>query len=295
MDLYYKQEVTVGVLVLAAIIIFVVGLMWLTRQSLGGAGEATVLVRFESVKGLTEGDPVQISGVDVGRVSRVALEGVDSVLVVLAVEGQRRPRADATAAVASLDFLGSRYVEYNPGTSPDMLTDGEVIDGERESDLSVTATAIGDRASEFLLRSQEVLVDDVRPTLKAVERSLDVLARIGEGPLVDDLGTSLQQLNSVGARLDTILANPAIDESISQMDEIAESLKEMAEGLATTTQALGQILEKIDSDEGTLGRLVNDPAIADDLQAVLAEMKLLLEDLRERPGRYLPRNFKVFE
>lgn len=294
MDLYYKQEITVGVLVLVAVVIFVVGLLWLTGQSLGGAGEVSVLVRFQSVKGLTRGDPVQISGVDVGRVARVELEGVDSVLVVLSVNQQRRPRADATAAVSSLDFLGSRFVNYNPGTSPDMLADGEVIDGERESDLSVTATAIGDRASEFLLKSQEVLVDDVRPTLKAVERSLDVLARIGEGPLVDELRVTLRRLQSVGERLDTTLANPAIEQSISQMDEIAESLKEMADGLAMTTQSLGQILQKVDSNEGSIGRLVNDPTLAEDLHKVLSEIKLLLEDMRERPGRYMPRNFKVF-
>lgn len=294
MDLYYKQEITVGVLVLAAIVIFVGGLLWLTSRSLGGGGETEVVARFESVKGLTEGDPVQISGVTVGRVLDVELEGVGNVLVRLAVAEERRPRADASAAVRSLDFLGSRYVEYNPGTSPDLLADGEVIDGEPETDFAGTATAIGDRASEFLLRSQELLVEDVRPTLHSVQRSLDVIARLAEGPVVNELRATLAQLQVVGERLDSALANPAIERSISQMDEITESLQEMADGLAMTTQSMGQILQKIDNNEGTLGRLVNDPAVAEDLSAVLAELKLLLEDLRERPGRYMPRNFKVF-
>jgi phospholipid/cholesterol/gamma-HCH transport system substrate-binding protein len=294
MDLYYKQEITVGVLVLAALTIFIVGMLWLTGRSLGGAGEANILVRFQSVKGLTVGDPVQISGVTVGRVSEVALEGVDNVVVRLEVERRVQPRSDAAAAVQSLDFLGSRYVDYNPGTAPDMLTEGTIIDGKRETDFAGMASTIGDRTSEFLQLSQEMLVEDVRPALQAVQRSMDVLARVGEGPLVEDLRGTLQQVRSVGERLDSTLANPAIEQSISQMDEVAESLKEMADGLATTTQALGQILQKVNSNEGTLGRLVNDTTLAADIHGVLAEMKLLLEDLRERPGRYLPRNFKVF-
>ncbi len=294
MDLYYKQEISVGVLVLAAIVIFVGGLLWLTSRSLFGSGEIGTVARFESVKGVTEGDPVQISGVRVGRVLSVELEGVGNVLVRMAVRDTHRPRTDASAAVRSLDFLGARYIEYNPGTSDDFLAEGEFIDGEPETDFAGAATAIGDRASEFLLRSQELLVEDVRPTLHSVQRSLDVIARLAEGPVVNDLRATLAQMRVVGERLDSTLANPAIDRSISQMDEIAESLQEMADGLAMTTQSMGQILQKIDNNEGTLGRMVNDPALADDLSAVLAELKLLLEDLRERPGRYMPRNFKVF-
>ncbi len=294
MDLYYKQEIRVGVLVLAALVIFFGGLLWLTGSNLVGGGETDVQVRFASVKGLTVADPVQISGVNVGRVTAVRLEGVGDVVVSLEVERRVQPRTDASASVRSLDFLGARYVEYNPGTSPDFLGADEIIDGERETDFAATASAIGDRASEFMLRSQEVLVEDVRPTLHAVQRSLDVIARLAEGPLVDDLRGTLVQLRSVGERLDTTLANPAIERSISQMDEIAESLNEMADGLAMTTQSLGQILQKVDSNQGTLGRLVNDTTLATDLHDVLTEMKLLLEDLRERPGRYMPRNFKVF-
>lgn len=294
MDLYYKQEITVGVLVLTAVLIFLGGMLWLTGRSLGGRGDATLHVRFENVKGLTEGDPVQISGVNVGRVSSLELRGVNDVLVRLDVQARVQPHADAKAAVRSLDFLGARFVDYDPGTSPEMLAEGEVIDGEREADFAGTASAIGDQASEFLLRSQDLLVNDVRPTLHAVQRSLDVLARLAEGPLVDDLRGTLVHVRSVGQHLDSTLANPAINQSISQMDEITESLKEMAEGLSMTTQSMAQVVQKVDGNEGTIGRLVNDTTLASDLHLVLSEIQLLLTDMRERPGRYMPRNFKVF-
>ena len=76
MDLYYKQEISVGVLIIAGIATFFLGLSWLTGQSLRG-GRIEVPVRFSSVGGLSEGDPVHLSGVRVGRVSAVELEDIE--------------------------------------------------------------------------------------------------------------------------------------------------------------------------------------------------------------------------
>jgi phospholipid/cholesterol/gamma-HCH transport system substrate-binding protein len=103
MDLYYKQEITVGVLVLAALAIMFGGLLWLTGESLTGRGMMMVPVRFETVSGLTAGDPVQISGVTVGRVARVRLEQVGRVVTDLQIREEVSPRVDARAEIRSLE------------------------------------------------------------------------------------------------------------------------------------------------------------------------------------------------
>jgi phospholipid/cholesterol/gamma-HCH transport system substrate-binding protein len=294
MDLYYKQEITVGALVIAAGVIFVGGLMWLTGTLLDRSGQVTVLARFANVAGLAPGDPVQTAGVPVGRVEDVELEPAGTVLIHLAVTRDLSPRADARASVKSLDLLGSKYVDYVPGTSEDPLADGSVLLGDRETEFTTTATAIGDRAAELMLRTHELLTEDVRPTLDATRRAMEVIARVGDGQLIERATGALVSLQAVGHRLDSTLSNPAIDEAVSRMDEVAENLEEMTEGLAATTGALGQILDKVNTNQGTLGRLVNDTTLATDLHAVMEEMRLLLSDLRERPGRYMPRSVKVF-
>ena len=65
MDLYYKQEVSVGLLVIAAIAIFIVGTMWLAGTPLGSGGRTEVQIQFEDVSGLAVGDPVLVSGYNV--------------------------------------------------------------------------------------------------------------------------------------------------------------------------------------------------------------------------------------
>jgi phospholipid/cholesterol/gamma-HCH transport system substrate-binding protein len=80
MDLYYKQEVSVGLLVIVAVAGFFVGLMWLTGRSFR-TSQIEIPVQFAEVGSLNVGDPVQISGVGVGRVARRDLQEEGRVLV----------------------------------------------------------------------------------------------------------------------------------------------------------------------------------------------------------------------
>ncbi len=291
MDLYYKQEITVGALVLIALAVMVGGLMWLTGRSIGGGRRVAVSVEFQTVSGLTESDPVMISGVTVGRVAEVRLEEVGRVLVRLDVERRVRPRVDATAAVRSLDFLGAKFVAYTPGTAEDLLPDEAVIAGVGETDLASSAVELTDEATRTLLRAQALLSDEtaaqIRRTLSAAERAMAVVARVGGGPLAASAESTLAAVHGAAAALDSTLSNPAISESLSQLDEISVSVREMTEGLAAVTTNLALLLAQMRSPEGTIGKALTDSTVYHDLHEVLQSLKLLLDDIRERPGRYI--------
>lgn len=289
MDLYYKQEISVGLLVIVAVACFFAGLMWLTGRAFttGRVGMDTV---FEEIGTLSEGDPVQISGYMVGRVAAVDLEEEGRVKLRLEVDRRFRPKADATVAIRSLDFLGAKYVEYSPGASAEYLEDGQTITGLSSVDLAEVATGLTDDAVEVLLGAQRMLsermTEDMHATLAAVREALDVVARVGDGPLVAEARSSFQALEQVASRLDTTLANPAIAESISQLDELTESVTEMAQGFAGVGMALGAMLERMSDTTGSIGKILSDSTIHDDLHEVLVSLRKLLDDIRERPGRY---------
>jgi ABC-type transporter Mla subunit MlaD len=130
MDLTYKQEVGVGALVLAGLVLFVVGLFWFSGRSIGHRGTYARVV-FTSVAGLKEGDAVLISGVKVGRVSKVSLERVGRVTVTLELSGDPRvqPPSSATATVTSLDFFGTKSFVYPPAPRPTAAAATSVIVG----------------------------------------------------------------------------------------------------------------------------------------------------------------------
>jgi len=291
MDLYYKQEITVGGLVIAALVVLVGGLMWLTGQSFRSGDRVTIPVAFTSVQGLTGGDPVTISGVQVGRVAGVRLEAVGRVLVDIEVDKRVAPRVDATAGIRPLDFLGAKYVLYSPGTSDQPLPEGTVITGSEETDLASSVGGLADQADSVLSGAQGILSPEmaaqVKATLAATERAVDVLARAGSGPLVSDASAALVSLRNTAGSLDSILSNPSIKESLSEMDEIAVGVKEMTQGLAAVAQNLSSMLEAMRSPEGTVGKLLTDTTLYVDTHELLVSMRMLLDDVRERPGRYV--------
>lgn len=296
MDLYYKQELTVGALVLVALAIFLGGLLWLTGKSFTTRGKAVVPVQFGVISGLTAGDPVQISGVNVGRVTRVELEEVGRAVVHLEVHGRFRPRVDAQAQIGSLGFLGDKYISYSPGEAEEFLPDDAIIIGLEETALASSAAQLAEEAGEVLRRGKNLLSDSmtiqVQQTLAAAERALDVVARVGSGPVVETATQTLVSLQGAARSLDSLLGNPALNESISQMDEITESVQEMTDGLAAVTQNLAMMLELMQSPDGSIGRALNDTTLHTDVHELLVSMRLLLDDIRERPGRYV--NVTVF-
>ncbi len=135
MDITYKQEVRVGLLVVVGFVVFTGFMFWLTGRSLVSKS-VPVSVVFKNVSGLKEGDPVRVSGVKKGRVGPVRLQRVGHVTVTLQLDPEVRPHKDARATVASADFLGAKYVDYDPGLSDTLLARGEPIQGLTEEQFA---------------------------------------------------------------------------------------------------------------------------------------------------------------
>lgn len=297
MDLYYKQEVSVGLLVIVAAVIFVVGLMWLSGTPLGSGGRTELQVQFEDVSGLASGDPVLVSGFNVGRVADVDFRGVGQILVTLELREDIPPHADASASVAALDFLGSMKIDYTPGTSPNMLEEGTVLIGTRQTALTDGIPELKDQASAVMMGLQEVMTPEMAENLNATLVSLQVaLSRVtrlvdgqGGGP---SLTTTLGTMERVAARLDTVLANPSLTESMDQFGVVMDSLQELIDGLSGTTDRLASITARIDSGNGTIAMALNDSTLHHDTHELLTAITELVDDMRERPGRYF--HLKVF-
>ena len=297
MDLHYKQEVKVGFLVIIAVVLFVAGMTWLSGAPLIGGRQVIVQVAFANVAGLSAGDPVQVSGLQVGRVSDVRLEDVGRVMVTLELTtGTWRPRIDARAAVKSIDFLGSKFVDYVPGNSDQFLAEGQVITGVHQTDALENARDLADQAALVLTGLQSFLapsvLDEVRATLQSMQGALNVVGDAGSSSLVEDASAAMGTLRNIADRVDSLLANPALERSVSGLDEVTTSLQEMAEGLAGATVALSAIMEKMNSGEGSLGLALTDSTLYRNTNDVLVSLRELLDDMRERPGRYF--RLKVF-
>lgn len=292
MELSYKQEVGVGLLVIAGVVLFGGMMFWLTDRKVGGEG-VPVQMALESAAGLGAGDPVMVSGIKKGSVASVRLERPGRVMVVFKVDRDVTPRIDASASVVALDFFGAKFVDYFPGQREEPLPADRVLTGGRSPELSDIAAGIGVRANE-LLDSANALVssrlgEDLHLTMVALRRAMDALAQVGTGPLVPQTTATLAATERMLVRLDSTIGGA----TGGRIDSLTANLNDVSLSLARSTASLDSLLAMMRRGEGTLGRLATDSSLYVNLSHVLASLDSVLVDFKLRPGRYLP-TVKVF-
>ena len=296
MEVSYRQEVSVGALVIVGLVAFTAAMFWLTGRSFVTKGLA-VDVAFKDVSGLKEGDPVRVSGVTKGRVARVRLDRVGKVLVTLELAPEMRPHLDASATVAAADFLGAKFVDYNPGAKDDPLPPGVPIPGVAEEQFTDIASRAANSASTLIENVNRglnpgQLATDLHNTLVVTQRGMRALTDASNGPIVQQTTQTLKAVQGVMARIDSVLGTRDAAQNGRRLDTLTANLTELTSHLAAATSSLNLLLTKVDKGEGSLGRMATDTMLYKNLTSTLAALSALLTDLKERPGRYL--TVKVF-
>lgn len=295
MDLHYKQEVTVGALVLAAIVIFVAGAVWLSGRSLGSGGNLT-RVEFERVGNLKEGVPVLISGVNKGKVSQIRLIQPGQVAVFLELDKDVRLQADARAQIVSISALGDAAVSLDPGQAGQPLGKDQVIRGTTEPSLTDRFAALGDKADTVLLGARELVsrrtADDLHATMVAMQRMLNTVSDRLPAPTQEATRT-MAAIRQLSARLDSTLANPGLNRGLGNLDSVTANLSRMTEQLTRTTARLDTLLGGITDGRGSLGLMATDTTLYHNLTTLLASMRQLVDDIQRNPGR-ITVQLKVF-
>ena len=115
MDLSYKQEVTVGSLVILAIVLFVVGTSWLSGKSIAADEDEFWKIQFKTAGNLKASSVVKISGVPVGKVERIRLEDVGKVLVMVTLPDRIVPAGRRIGPDRRGRLRGRRRDRVQPG------------------------------------------------------------------------------------------------------------------------------------------------------------------------------------
>lgn len=286
MDTTYKQEVRVGALVLFGFATFIALLFWLTDRRVGAQG-VRVTVRFDNVAGLDQGDPVMVSGVKVGRVEGVRLQRGGKVDVILNVTRDQRPRIDATASIAALDFLGSKFIRYSPGIRDEELPDDRPLTGTQEQELTDVASGVATRANELLTNANTFvspqLSQDLHNTLVAMQRAMTVVGEAPDGPFLKQTTRTLQATEHVMQRVDSLLGSS----TGKHLDSLTTNLATLTNHLGSATVAIDTLLRRMNRGEGTLGKLASDSTLYTDLHNLSVALTTLLTDLKEHPDKYM--------
>jgi phospholipid/cholesterol/gamma-HCH transport system substrate-binding protein len=303
MDLSYKREVTVGSLVILAVVLFIVGSSWLSGRSVTADEDEFWKIQFRTAGNLKTSSPVRISGVGVGKVERVELLGVGKVLVMVTLPDRITPRIDATAQILAVGFVGDAAIEFDPGEASQRLTRDQVIIGTQAGGITDLAQSLGTRADSVLIGAQQIMnertadelhatLEALQGTLEAAERTMRVYGDAQNGPTAQ-LTKTLASLEQLTSRLDSTLADPALSRTLQRADTLTGNLATMTAQFSSTGAELDTLLTNLNQGRGTMGKFATDTGLYTDLREVSQSLKEFLDDLKKHPGK-IPVTVEIF-
>ena len=308
----------IGVVVTIAIALLVWGLNFLKGENILSTKQYFYAV-YPKINGLVEGNPVQVNGFKVGQVGTVSFHADKSgrivVKFILGKETIALPKG-TTAKIISADLLGSKAVELMLAVSDDVHISGDTLDSDIQADLqeSFNATIAPLKLkAEALISSmdsavtivQMILNEDARKNLGAgfesLKRSFDSFESASKN-LDELISDNKGRISSIFANVNGIVSN--LNSKSKELSNILDNFSQISDSLAGANiaatlqsanlalQNLSVILEKINNGEGTMGMLINNDSLYNNLAGASLALDSLLSDVKDHPKRYV--HFSLF-
>lgn len=302
-----NNETKVGSLALIAVSLLILGFNYLKGTSLFDES-FNLYAEYENIDGLTAGNKVLINGMQVGQVNSLTFDHKTShIRVDLSITENIPIPADSRAQVFSSDLLGSKAINLTLGKASTFLKDGDKV----QSSLSPT---LSERVTTEILP----LKDKVSSAISSIDSFVNNLNDLLGDENRNNISASLASLKRTSNRLDSTMIR--VDKMISSASSIVKNFEKNNEAInrimASTVKftdslssqsanirgiitranesvvKLKSIMTKIDQGEGSLGLLVNDKQLYNNLTASSSSLDSLLVDLKRHPKRYV--HFSIF-
>jgi phospholipid/cholesterol/gamma-HCH transport system substrate-binding protein len=280
-------EIKVGLFVLAGIIILTYMSVKVGKFDFGKKKGYEIFAYFDNASGLNIDVPVEIAGIEVGRVEDIGLERRKAKITMRIAPDTSIP-SDSKAFIRTKGVLGDKFIQIIPGKpeSPPLMDGERIVDTYTPTDIDQLINRIG-----------EVALD-----VRKVSRSLGNVLGGKEGEdkmrqILDNITTSTASLNRIigdnEKRISALLIN--FSEFSKDIKDVSHANKEYINRIVidikeTTTQlkeaveAFSMIAKKIERGEGTLGRLIHDTTTIEDLNETLASLKSVSEKIDAGKG-----------
>lgn len=289
-----RDFILVGVVIVVAILIALVGSLWLAR---GGLSKGYPLyARFSWGAGLKIGAPVWVSGASVGYVSDVEFNPDGTLMTELRIQSPQPIPRKSVATVVPNGIFGDVAVNFTPIKSAaryaetDTVMTGPAPPGiaqltAKADSISGSVNAITTALNKELVAGGGIV--DLRNTLAGTNKLVTELTTIAA-----EQSRQLTATMTTLRRATSAVDSAKIDSTLRNLRAASSNVSSLTRSLDSTGQALNKIVGKVDKGDGTAARLINDPGVYNDTRAVLGRLDSLIADVKKNPKRYI--NVKVF-
>lgn len=308
-----NNETKVGILAAVAITLLIVGFNLLKGEKIFVSG-FELKSYYDNIAGLGTGNPVLYNGFRVGQVKNIEINKTTGKIEVrFSLDKGIEIPYDSRAIIANADLLGSKAIRLERGTKPQIAENGGILVGEVEPSLE-------DRVSTEILPLKDdigALINNLKQFVGWLNNTMDESAGNKVDKILDDFTTTSRNFSHASYRVDTLLgtfqatasnANKIVknirnqNETITRVmentakftDSLASasgSVKAIVEESSSMIKNLNGLMADVEAGKGSLGMLLTDKKLYDNLNSSTSRLDSLLGKLNSEPR--IPVNLRV--
>ena len=299
-----SNETKVGALTVLALALLFIGFNYLKGRDVFSNSKKIYAV-FTDLGSLEKSNEVKINGLPVGTVYDKKEKDKDVSAIVVTIQLTRDINIPKNSvAYISSSLVGSSYIVIERGNSKEMLQDEDTITTRLETGI------LGDVKAQL-----DPTISSVRNILDSLKKTLGGINQLLDNENQNNIKQTIANLNTASSSLSTLLNSEtgALARTLNNAEDFTTTLKENNQTITATLQntkkitehlasipfkntvdSLDQLisslktsLQTLNSGGGTLGALMNDRKLYDQLQQTVLSAEILMDDLRAHPKRYV--------
>jgi len=314
----FSKDAIIGIVVVGAIVVLIWGINFLKGFNMLSS-EQTYCAQYESVGGLKNSSPVTLRGLKIGQIKSIKFSdaAASSLIVEFNISDEFKLPTNTVARIISSDIMGSKEIKLIIGDSKTTLQPGDTLRGSIEGDLK-------EQVSMQMLplkKKAENLMSSLDSVLSVIQYVFNKDSRENLTRSFSSIEQTFKKLENTSGTLDTIVTSQKshMENIISNVDSITNNLRQNNENITTilsnfssisdslsaadiaqtinhaklTLKQSSEILDKINSGEGSMGMLVNNDTLYMNMEAASNSLTNLLIDLKNNPKKYM--HFSLFD
>ena len=297
------KEIKTAVLVIASILLFIWGYSFLKGRDLL-TDYKIFYVQYENVEGLASSAPVTINGLNVGKVTAITLQNsTGKLLVQLQIKSDFPISKTSLVNIYEPGLIGGKQIQIVPNFADKTLAEsGDTLQGGVVPGLTAL---VGEKLTPLQEKVERMVVSaDV--LLKNINTVFDSKTKDNLKSSIANLNETMASFKDASASLNTILDNNKgkLDRTFTNLDKVSTNFSKVSDTMAKAnigkmlrsledaSAKVDNLMVEIQSGKGTLGKLMKDEVLYNNLAKTSKELEILLQDVRLNPTRYI--NVSVF-
>ena len=289
-----SKEVKVGILAVVSGVLLYFGFNFLKGNDLF-SGTKKYYVKYENVDGLTVSNPVVVNGLSVGRVSAIQLnQQAGYILVELEIKDYFAVGDTTKAILINSDFLGGKAIELSVGSIAVQKNPGDTLEARVNNPFDQVLETTGDVATDIgvtITRINEILAgmkgsgEDISAMLRNTnDFIISTKAELKKNSyrLEETMLEAQKAIKGLNATIEKV--NPVLENTNAFVGDLKElDLEETLTKTNTLLSNLDNTIAELQDDKGTLGKLMSNDSVYNNLNQLLIDLDKLTNHLNEHP------------